>query len=240
MQWFECWFNTPYYHLLYGKRNDEEAAFFLTNLLAQLKLNPGARCWDLNCGKGRHSVYLTKKGFDVIGTDLSEENIKCALQNENNKLHFYKQDMRSLFYTNYFDAVFNLFTSFGYFKSKHDDEKVFQSVYNSLKPGGVFVLDFLNAALSIENITSNEEKIIDGVLFKINKKTENGFIKKEIKINDKGKEFSYTEEVRALTLPDFKAMAEKTGLKLKTTYGNYALQPFDQNYSERLILIFTK
>ncbi len=240
MKWFECWFNTPYYHLLYGKRNDEEAAFFLTNLLAQLKLKSGDRCWDLNCGKGRHSVYLNKKGFEVIGTDLSEENIKCSLQNENEKLHFYKHDMRSLFYANYFDAVFNLFTSFGYFKSKHDDEKVFQSVYNSLKPGGLFVLDFLNAALTIENITSSEEKTIDGVLFKINKKTEDGFIIKEIKINENGKESIYTEEVRAFTLPDFKVLAEKAGLKLKETFGNYALQPFDENYSERLILIFVK
>jgi len=240
MEWFECWFNTPYYHLLYGKRNEEEAAFFLTNLLSHLKLTSRARCWDLNCGKGRHAVYLNKKGFEVIGTDLSEENIKYALQNENEKLHFYKHDMRSLFYTNYFDVVFNLFTSFGYFKSKHDDEKVFQSVFNSLKPGGLFALDFLNATRVIESATCHEEKLIDGVSFYITKKIVDNFIVKEIKVNDKGKEFIYTEEVRALTLPDFETLAQKAGLKLKSKFGNYAMQPFDENYSERLILIFVK
>ncbi len=240
MEWFKRWFNTTYYHLLYGKRNDEEAAFFLTNLLSQLKLQPQARCWDLNCGKGRHAVYLNKKGFEVIGTDLSEENIKYALQSENEKLHFYKHDMRGLFYANYFDAVFNLFTSFGYFKSKHDDEKVFQSVANSLKPGGLFVLDFLNATRVIESASCDEEKKIDDISFRITKKTENNFIVKEIKVTDNGKEHVYTEEVRAFTLPDFEALAQKAGLKLKNKFGNYAMQPFDENYSERLILIFVK
>jgi SAM-dependent methyltransferase len=42
------------------------------------------------------------------------------------------------------DAVFNLFTSFGYFDNEKDDKKVFQSVYDALKPGGFFVLDYLN------------------------------------------------------------------------------------------------
>ena len=240
MEWFECWFNTSSYHVLYGKRNDEEAAFFLTNLLNELKLKPYARCWDLNCGKGRHSVYLNKKGFEVIGTDLSEENIKYALQNENEKLHFYKHDMRSLFYANYFDAVFNLFTSFGYFKNKHEDEKVFQSVANSLKPGGLFVLDFLNATRIIESSACEDEKTINDINFKISKKIKDNFIVKEIKVTDKGKETIYTEEVNALTLSDFEALAKHAGLKLKSKFGNYAMQAFDENYAERLILIFEK
>src|SRR6201997_966109 len=187
MQWYENWFNTSYYHILYGNRNYEEAAFFLDNLLKHLSLPPKSRCWDLNCGKGRHSLYLHKKGYDVIGTDLSEQSIKEAQQAETDDLHFYKHDMRNLFYANYFDAVFNLFTSFGYFKNKHEDEKVFLSVYNSLKSGGTFALDFLNAARVIESSTCNEEKLINGVSFFITKKIVNNFIVKEIKIKDKEK-----------------------------------------------------
>src|ERR1039458_8673099 len=129
MDWFATWFNTPYYHLLYGKRDTNEAAFFLDNLLNYLNLKKASRCWDLNCGKGRHAVYLHEKGYEVIGTDLSEESIKCAKQFESEDLHFYTHDMRNLLYANYFDVVFNLFTSFGYFKNNRDDEKVFQSVY---------------------------------------------------------------------------------------------------------------
>lgn len=240
MQWFEGWFNTPYYHLLYGKRDEKEAAFFLDNLLAYLKLPKQAYCWDLNCGKGRHAVHLNKKGFDVIGTDLSEESITQALAFENEHLHFYKHDMRSLFYTNYFDAVFNLFTSFGYFKNKHDDDKVFQSVFNALKPAGLFVLDYFNAKCIISCLKESEEKNIKGVAFKIRKRIENNSIIKEIDINDKGKMHQYKEEVKIFTLNDFTLLASKAGLKLKSTFGNYALQAFDENTSERLILIFEK
>jgi len=240
MQWFENWFNTSYYHILYGNRNYEEAAFFLDNLLKHLNLPPKSRCWDLNCGKGRHSLYLHKKGYDVIGTDLSEESIKEAQHAESNDLHFYKHDMRNLFYANYFDAVFNLFTSFGYFKSKHDDEKVFQSVYAGLKPNGVFVIDFFNAACVMATLKASDEKVINDVSFHIKKRMEGNIILKEIITEDKtGKRF-FKEEVKALTLEDFICLAQKTGLKIKHTFGNYSLQPFDVNSSERLIIIFEK
>lgn len=240
MQWFENWFNTAYYHILYGNHNNEEAAFFLDNLLTHLKLQQGARCWDLNCGKGRHSVYLNKKGFDVIGTDLSEESIKYAQKSESNTLHFYRHDMRGLFYANYFDAVLNLFTSFGYFKSNHDDEKVFQSVHAALKPGGVFVVDFFNAACVKANLKASDEKTINGITFQIKKRLEGNIILKEIVAEDNTGKHHFKEEVKALTLDDFTCHAQKSGLKIKETFGNYNLQPFDVNSSERLIVIFEK
>jgi len=240
MQWFECWFNTPYYHLLYGKRNEEEAAFFLDNLLALLKLQQGARCWDLNCGKGRHALYLNKKGFEVIGTDLSTESIARAKPYENDTLHFYTHDMRGLFYANYFDAVFNLFTSFGYFKHRYDDEKVLRSVANSLKEGGFFVMDFFNAEHVLKNLVPLEEKTVGDTRFTIKRKADNGFIVKEIHVEGKEGPCDYKEEVRALTLPELEEMAKKAGLRIKEVFGNYALQPFNSTASERLILIFAK
>jgi SAM-dependent methyltransferase len=240
MQWFEDWFNTPYYHLLYGKRDEKEAAFFLDNLLAHLKLPAHARCWDLNCGKGRHSVYLNKKGYEVIGTDLSEESIEYAQEYENESLHFYRHDMRNLFYANYFDAVFNLFTSFGYFRYRHEDEKVFRSVFNALKPGGLFVLDFFNAACVLGCLKELEEKTVDNVTFQLKKKIEDNVITKEITVIDRGESHHYKEEVKIFTETEFVLLAEDTGLQLKSTFGNYKLDPFDVASSERLILIFEK
>ncbi len=240
MQWFEDWFNTSYYHVLYGNRNYEEAGFFVDNLLQHIDLPKQSRCWDLNCGKGRHSLYLNKKGYEVIGTDLSEQSIQNAKQYESDNLHFYKHDMRNLFYANYFDAVFNLFTSFGYFKSNHDDEKVFQSVYTSLKPGGLFVIDFFNAACIVANLKASDEKVLCDISFHIKKRLENNIIRKEIIAEDKTGKHFFKEEVKALTLADFTRLAEKTGFKIKHTFGNYSLQDFDVNTSERLIIIFEK
>lgn len=240
MQWFECWFNSPYYHLLYGKRNEEEAAFFLERLLGKLALPAGAHCWDLNCGKGRHAVFLNKKGFDVTATDLSTESIQCAKRMENDHLHFFTHDMRGLFYANYFDAVFNLFTSFGYFKHAYEDEKVFRSVAHALKPGGVFILDFFNAKSVLQKLVAQDEKNIQGVRFRIHKKTEKGFIVKEIEVNDGGKVMQFKEEVHALTREEFKELGKKAGLELIEAYGNYSLDAYDAENSERLILIFKK
>ncbi|MGZ4035978.1 MAG: class I SAM-dependent methyltransferase, partial [Bacteroidia bacterium] len=98
-KWFEGWFDSPYYHLLYKNRDYSEAELFIDNLLSFLKPEQGARFLDIGCGKGRHSIYLNKKGFDVTGIDLAENSISCAKQSENEHLHFYVHDMRKIFRT---------------------------------------------------------------------------------------------------------------------------------------------
>src|SRR5690554_6977454 len=77
-EWFKTWFDTSYYHILYQNRDFEEAERFITNLLDYLKLPGSANCLDLACGKGRHAVYLNKKGLKVTGLDLSENSISEA------------------------------------------------------------------------------------------------------------------------------------------------------------------
>ncbi|MDR6131123.1 SAM-dependent methyltransferase [Chryseobacterium sp. SORGH_AS_1175] len=144
MEWFESWFDTPYYHLLYSNRDYTEAESFITALTSELQLPPGSRIIDLACGKGRHSVFLNKLGYDVLGLDLSRQSIEHNKQFENQTLLFDVHDMRNPIEADPMDAVFNLFTSFGYFESERDDKKVFKSVYDVLKPGGFFVLDYLN------------------------------------------------------------------------------------------------
>ena len=109
-EWFEDWFDSPYYHLLYKNRDYSEAESFIDNLISFLKPEEGSRFLDLGCGKGRHSIYLNKKGFDVTGIDLSENSIAAAKEFENEQQNFYVHDMRKLFRTNYFDCVVNLFT----------------------------------------------------------------------------------------------------------------------------------
>jgi SAM-dependent methyltransferase len=240
MQWFETWFDTPYYHLLYGKRNEQEAAFFIDNLLQHLHLPAGARCWDLNCGKGRHALHLSRKGYQVTGTDLSQQSISHAQRFENDSLRFYRHDMRNLFYANYFHAVFNLFTSFGYFRYRHEDEKVFQSVYNALLPGGHFVLDFFNPVVVLNCLKELDEQSINGVVFDIRKKIENNIIVKEITVKDQGETHHYKEEVKIFTQAELVLLAEEAGLRLDASFGNYALEPFNAESSERLILIFAK
>src|SRR5690606_34846729 len=99
---------------LYQNRDEEEAAIFIEKLIAVTELKKGAKILDLACGKGRHSIQLNKLGFNVIGIDLSVNSIARAKKYENETLRFAVQDMREAIAGEKFDAIFNLFTSFGY------------------------------------------------------------------------------------------------------------------------------
>ncbi|MFI0492366.1 SAM-dependent methyltransferase, partial [Flavobacterium sp.] len=114
--WFASWFDTPYYHILYKERNDHEAQIFMDNITHYLNLPENAKVLDLACGKGRHSIYLNQLGYEVVGADLSENSIAEANKSQNETLKFQVHDMRETF-DDKFDAIFNLFTSFGYFEN---------------------------------------------------------------------------------------------------------------------------
>ena len=92
--WYASWFDTPYYHILYKDRDYEEAQAFMDNITQYLNLEQGAKVLDLACGKGRHSLYLNKLGYDVTGADLSANSIAEASKYENKTLHFRIHDMR--------------------------------------------------------------------------------------------------------------------------------------------------
>lgn len=239
-EWYVDWFNSPYYHLLYNNRNYTEANFFIDNLCSVLKLQSHAKVWDLACGKGRHAVAIHKKGVDVTGTDLSVNSIMEASQFASDTLQFFVHDMRSPFKVNYFDAVFNLFTSIGYFKNVDDNSAVFKNVSLSLKTSGIFVIDFFNAE---KVLSSFKEKYVEqrgNITFNIRKKIVYNSIVKRIEFNDHGKDYYFEETVSLLRKNDFEHFATENGLVLEAAYGNYKLEAFEEKTSERLILLFKK
>lgn len=238
--WYKDWFNSPYYHVLYKNRDDKEAAAFISQLIENLHINLSHKVWDLACGKGRHSVYLNSKGIQVIGTDLAENSIEEALKSANERLEFFVHDMRTPFRINYFDFVFNLFTSIGYFDRPQDTYKVFQNVAQALKPDGCFVLDFFNCKKVTDTLVPHEIKTIEGIRFEIFKKVEDGKIVKRIEFDDRGETYFFEEKVALLNKENFTDMAVKAGLSLQSVFGDYHLNSFDADTSERLILIFKK
>lgn len=239
-EWFKDWFDSPYYHLLYNKRNLSEAEFFIENLVNKLQLAQNLKVWDLACGKGRHAVTLNKYNLQVTGTDLSRNSISEAKKNESDSLDFFVHDMRLPFRFNYFDAVFNLFTSIGYFENRNDNFKVFDSVYKALKPNGVFLIDFLNQNL----ISCNGNTILmeqrENITFKINKRIEHNRVLKKINFEDGDKKYYFEEKVDLLKKSDFLEFATSVGFKLVNSFGNYSLDAYNESTSERLILLFKK
>lgn len=237
--WFERWFNTPYYHLLYNNRTHTEADLFIAKLIQYLNLEQKSKVWDLACGKGRHSIALNKLGYNVIGTDLSEESINEAAKLENESLQFYKLDMRSPFRINYFDAVLNLFTSFGYFNDEKDDVKVFKSVSNSLKPNGIFVFDYLNRDWVVDNLQTQHEIVKNDVKFIINKEIQNDRVIKHIQVIDAGVTSNYSECVKLYTLDEIIKISEKANLVKENVFGDYELGSYSDK-SSRMIITFRK
>ena len=235
--WFSSWFDTPYYHILYKDRGYAEAQLFMKNLTSFLNLKPGARILDLACGKGRHSVYLNKLRFDVTGVDLSPSSIEYASQFENDSLHFKVQCMCKAM-PEEFDAVFNLFTSFGYFERDEDNFRTIASIKEELAPGGYGVIDFMNVKKVIPNLVPEELKTVKGIEFHLTRAHVNGYILKNINFEDEGTLYHFTERVKSLTLNDFQKYFSRAGITLKHVFGNYHLEEFDEASSDRLILIF--
>jgi len=240
--WFKEWFNTPYYHQLYKERNDDEAVFFIDKLINKLMPPAQSKMLDVACGKGRHSIQLASKGFDVTGIDLSPQSIRYAKQSESSNLQFFEHDMRMPLMINYFDFAFNFFTSFGYFKTNRENENAIKSISSALKPNGIFVMDYLNVENKMLITEGESEKTIENNLFQIKKWKDTRFFYKQINIqdNNNNSSCSFTENVAIFSLPDFKAMFEKNGLIIKTIYGDYSLKPFDADHSPRLIMVAQK
>lgn len=235
--WFSSWFDTPYYHILYKERNDREAQLFMDNLTHYLNLPEKAKVLDLCCGKGRHAIYLNQLGFDVIGADLSENSIAEASAFSNESLHFKVHDMREEFEEKY-DAIFNLFTSFGYFENDDDNLVTLKAIKNSLTDYGFAVIDFMNVHQVIDTLVPEEVKTVDGIDFHLKRYVADGHIFKEIDFEDQGKKYHFTEKVKALTLQDFEVMMEEAGIYLLDIFGDYKLKKFHKTESERLIMIF--
>ncbi len=236
--WYESWFDSPYYHILYKDRDYEEAQLFMDNITDYLNLPENAKILDLACGKGRHSIYLNQLGFDVTGADLSENSIVEAKKYENDTLHFCVHDMREPFKNQQFDAVLNLFTSFGYFEDDSDNLKTLCAIRDSLQEYGFGVIDFLNADHVISNLVAQETKTVEGIDFHIRRFYIDGHIYKEIDFEDHGKKYHFTEKVQALTLDDFETMMEQSSIHLLDIFGDYKLRKYVKKDSERLIMIF--
>jgi SAM-dependent methyltransferase len=141
-EWWASYFDAHYlleYEPLFTPEKDRRDA---ARLIELLELPAGSRILDVPCGQGRHAHLLAEAGFDVDGFDYSATLLDRAKQRGHGKtLRYTKGDMRKLpgRWTERFDAVLNLFTSFGFFLDPADDRRVVGEFARVLRPGGVFI-----------------------------------------------------------------------------------------------------
>ena len=240
IKWFETWFDSEYYPILYQNRDYSEAEHFLSNLTKELTPSPQNSFLDMACGEGRHSIYLNKLGYSVTGIDLSERSINLAKKHSSDTLKFSIEDMRDFDLDEKYDYVFNLFTSFGYFDDLKENEMVIQQVVKHLKKNGTLVLDFFNSKKVIAGMKPYEKKELQGITFHISKTIENNQIVKTIDIEDGEVKKKYQEKVQLLDPQYFKSVLYKFGFEVQKIFGDYDLNNFNEIDSDRLIIFATQ
>lgn len=240
--WYKDWFNSPYYHQLYIKRDNAEAAGFINHLIDYLKPAPGSLMLDIACGRGQHSIQLAEMGFDVTGIDLSKNNIIKAKEKENDHLHFFNHDMRMPFWINYFNYAFNFFTSFGYFNTRREHNNAIRTIAQSLKPDGIVVIDYLNVPYEEKHLVPKLEMEIDDVAYRIIKWFDGSNFYKKIIVEDKNLEepLVFHERVAKFSLEDFTEMLASQKVQIQQVFGDYKFGNYSLDESPRMIIIARK
>ncbi len=225
--------------------DDEETEEEIEFITRVLKLKEGNYILDLCCGQGRHAVRLAEMGFSVVGLDYSEELLKLAVNNNTKiNLWFVNSDMRNIpFHNNAFDAVINLFTSFGFF---NDDENLqtLKSVAEVLKPKGKFLLDYWNPYVAVQlDGTRNWWWIDDNRLSLAEVKYDfsSGRLH-DIRTIINTKDGSIRNAVRNLrfyTLPEIEEMLKKSGMSVVEVYGDIDEREYNGE-TRRLITLSEK
>jgi SAM-dependent methyltransferase len=210
-----------------------------------LKLKPPKEILDIPCGAGRHSIEFAKRKYRITGLDINPIFLNIAkkrAQKAKLKIDWVLGDMRKIPFEEKFDVAIMLFTSFGYFDDK-DNQEVFFQISKALKKKGNFVLDVNNPYFLISNFQPRDFVELKGMPKYLMERefdfVEGRLNEKRIFIFKNGKVQTNYLSIRMYTLPELISMGEKAGLFLKDLYGDYQFKKPDIN-TNRWILIFRK
>lgn len=225
---FDDFYGEDYLNI-YGPDLDQRTQVEVEFIDSTLNLGSQARILDLFCGYGRHALLLGKLGYEVVGVDTSNYLIETGIRKIedaklSHKVTLIKKTKDDISFQNEFDAVINMYTSFGFYESDEDNFSLIKKAYNALKPEGKFLLDVVN-----------RERIITQPRFKNWEERDNGLFLLEAYdfdylrgraitrriILDKGVRKEGYISIRLYTLAELRAALEEVGFEVKNVYGGY-------------------
>jgi SAM-dependent methyltransferase len=223
------------------KRAPEE----VEKVIALLEIKPLAHVLDLCCGPGRHSLEFARRKFKVTAVDRTLKYLQEAEKQakvEKLDIEFIQKDMRKFSRPESFDAIINLFTSFGYFENLEDDKKVLRNIYGSLKSGGKLIIDVIGkevlARIFIEHRWEEDK---NGTIFLQEGKPIKGWSWMENRwIMIRGserKEFKVTHRVYSGV--ELSSLMSEIGFRSVELFGSLDGTPYDHN-AQRLIALAIK
>lgn len=218
MPWYKHWFNEDYLQL-YPHRDEAEAERCVALIRRTLPWRDGWRALDVACGAGRHSRALEAAGARTVGVDLSRTLLQIAQQMTAAPL--VRADMRALpIRRESFDLVVNLFTSFGYFTTDAEHEGALAEMCGALRPGGWFVIDYLNAPQVRASLVAAEHTLLGGVHAEVTRALEeDGAVVVKRIVTEDGRRFR--ERVRLFSPAELVALVEGCGVQVRYRLGDY-------------------
>lgn len=241
--WYEIFFGEDYFEIYHEVFSPERTTAEVDGIVSLLGLDAGARILDLACGHGRHSIPLSKRGFDVTGYDLSAvflDRARAEADAQGASVRWTQGDMRALPFDAEFDAVINIFTAFGYFEDPEDDLKTLRGIRRALRPGGRFLLEILHRdGLPARFQPESFEKSSNGTIILHERAWDlaRDVLDDDIAlIRPDGTRMQYKTSVRMYSLHDFLALMQHAGLEPEKWFGGLDGSALQLN-SRRLVVI---
>jgi len=235
-------------YLIKNKQSlDERTKTEVDGIVRLLSLEKGSEILDCPCGYGRHSIGLARRGFIMTGSDINSVHLQEAIEDTRKnflKITFNKENMIDLKYISEFDAVINMFISFGFFETDEENEKVLKNFYNALRPGGKFLMhtDVNVPRILAGKYKENEERsLVAGKTLRIidsyspETKRVNGIW--IIKDGDREKKKNYS--IRVYTREEFEEMCKKIGFSSVATYSDWDGAGYSED-AEVMIMVAMK
>jgi mutator protein MutT len=206
-------------------------------------LKNGGKIADLCCGMGRISNELARRGFSVTGIDITKSYLDAAREDaeaEGLSVKYIHQDVRTFRKPNSFDLALNLYISFGYFDKPEDDLLFIKNTFDSLKNGGVFIIELLGKEIAardfIEGEAFDRAGFVVATEYKILGNWEQLQNTWTISNEETKAQKVFTQRLYAAT--ELEAMLLQTGFSAVTIYGGWDGIPYDEN--ARMLILAAK
>lgn len=232
-----------YAHMFTEERAEKESSF----VAGVLELKPGASVLDLCCGQGRHSVQLAKRGFKVTGLDLNPDYLELATKAAKTgrvTIEAVAADMREIPFTDKFDAIVNMYSSFGYLESEAEDLKVLEAAARALKADGRLLLDMLNREWAIDNYVRNDWHTgADGTLYVERRDLDLASSRMHVHFivvdPNGGRRESIGHIIRLYTLTEMTRLLERVGMRVTAVFGGFEGEEYGIG-TRRMIIVARK